>query len=66
MTATTRDHTIDSPDEYRNLPHHERGKLQAWIKENIAPRKTPNSRTSTELIAFHEARAAALSRGGAV
>jgi hypothetical protein len=37
---------IDSPDEYRNLPRHKRGQLQAWIEENIAPRKTLNPRTS--------------------
>jgi hypothetical protein len=37
---------LDSPDEYRTLPRHERRLLQAWISENIAPRKTPNSRTS--------------------
>jgi len=46
MTATTRDLTIDSPAEYRNLPHYERVQLQAWIEENVAPRKTPNPRTS--------------------
>ena len=37
---------FDSPDEYRTLSHHERGRLQAWIKENIGPRTTPNPRTS--------------------